>query len=126
LLPSSGCRLKITALFQDSIRLSVVLMEATQETEGDALKDWYYNKPPTNNVEQVYGLLQQILMDLSESVLAIEGEYTALVNEMRRFDLTFALVPKANIQGLHSWATQVIPGFSSKELQMPSAVSQLT
>src|SRR5665213_460683 len=27
--------------------------------------------------------------------------YTALVAEMRRFDLTFSLVPKANLQGLH-------------------------
>ena len=52
--------------------------------------------------------------------------FTALVTEMRRFDLTFSLVPKANIQGLHNWATQVIPSFSSQDMVMPSAVSQLT
>jgi hypothetical protein len=52
--------------------------------------------------------------------------FMALVGEMRRFDLKFSLVPKANIQGLHNWATQVIPSFSSQDMVMPSAVSQLT
>jgi hypothetical protein len=51
--------------------------------------------------------------------------FTVLVSEMRRFDITFSLVPKANIQGLHNWATQVIPSFSSNDMAMPSAVSQL-
>ena len=60
-------------------------MEATPVgTEGAALKDWYYNKPPTNNVEQVYGLLQQILINLSESVLAIESEYPFMKAEFDR------------------------------------------
>ena len=71
-------------ILKRGIRLSIVLMEATQETEGAALKDWYYNKPPTNNVEQVYGLLQQILMDLSESVLSIESEYPFMKAEFDR------------------------------------------
>lgn len=52
--------------------------------------------------------------------------FMALVTEMRRFDLTFSLVPKANIQGLHNWATVVVPSFSSHDMVMPSAVSQLT
>ena len=52
--------------------------------------------------------------------------FTALVTEMRRFDLSFSLVPKANLQGLHNWATVVIPSFSSQDMVMPSAVSQLT
>ena len=52
--------------------------------------------------------------------------FMALVTEMRRFDLTFSLVPKANIQGLHNWSTVVIPSFSSQDMVMPSAVSQLT
>ena len=68
-------------ILKRGIRLAVVLMEATQETEGDALKDWHYNKQPANNVEQVYGLLQQILMELSESVLGIENEYPSMKAE---------------------------------------------
>jgi hypothetical protein len=52
--------------------------------------------------------------------------FMALVAEMRRFDLTFSLVPKANIQSLHNWATQVVPSFTSQDMVMPSAVSQLT
>jgi hypothetical protein len=68
-------------ILKRGIRLSVVLMEAIQETESDALKDWYYNKQPANNVEQVYGLLQQILMELSESVLGIENEYPSMKAE---------------------------------------------
>jgi len=51
--------------------------------------------------------------------------FMALVTELRRFDLSFSLVPKANIQGLHNWATVVIPSFSSHDMVMPSAVSQL-
>ena len=52
--------------------------------------------------------------------------FMALVTEMRRFDLTFSLVPKANLQGLHNWSTVVIPSFSSQDMVMPLAVSQLT
>lgn len=51
--------------------------------------------------------------------------FMALILEMRRFDLSFSLVPKANIQGLHNWATVVIPSFSSRDMVMPSAVSQI-
>jgi hypothetical protein len=52
--------------------------------------------------------------------------FTALVIEMQRFDLSFSFVPKQNLQVLHNWAGVVIPSFSSKDMLMPSAVSQLT
>lgn len=78
--------------------------------------------------EELHGILEEGYQNTARihKNRANKNLYTALVNEMRRFDLTFSLVPKVNMQGLHKWATQVVPTMSSQDMVMPSAVqSQL-
>ena len=78
------------------------------------------------------GLLEVLQSAYSSSTTRVHANranknlFTVLVTEMRRFDLTFSLVPRDNLRVLHNWATQTVPSFSSQDMVMPSAVSQLT
>jgi hypothetical protein len=60
------------------VRLAGRMLEEIQESEADLLADWYYGCAPRNMMQSLYNLLHETALELSWSILAIEGRYPVL------------------------------------------------
>ena len=67
--------LDILVTVKRGIRLASVLLDALQETAWEHVKDWHYGKESGNPFEQLWGLLQQVVMDLTMTVFFTEAEH---------------------------------------------------
>ncbi len=73
--------LAILVTVKRGIRLASVLLDALQETAWEHVREWHYGKQSVNPFEQLWGLLQQLVMDLTMTVFFTEAQYPEMKSD---------------------------------------------